>query len=78
MNSKGLLVACFLIAFYGSLAQKAAKARDHAIPYTLKIDKEISDSALVDLVQKQTIRYFWDFAHPVSGLARERSNESFH
>jgi hypothetical protein len=34
----------------------------------------ISDSALLDLVQKQTFRYFWDFAHPVSGLARERSN----
>lgn len=33
-----------------------------------------SDSALVELVQKQTFRYFWDFAHPVSGLARERSN----
>lgn len=34
----------------------------------------LSDSALLDLVQKQTFRYFWDFAHPVSGLARERSN----
>lgn len=39
--------------------------------------KELSDSALLDVVQKQTVRYFWDFAHPVSGLARERSNESF-
>ena len=32
------------------------------------------DDALLDLVQRQTFRYFWDFAHPVSGLARERSN----
>ena len=39
--------------------------------------KDLSDSALLDLVQKQTFRYFWDFAHPVSGLARERSNQSF-
>ncbi|OSZ81127.1 beta-glucosidase [Chitinophagaceae bacterium IBVUCB2] len=39
--------------------------------------KNLSDTALLDLVQKQTFRYFWDFAHPVSGLARERSNESF-
>jgi hypothetical protein len=31
-------------------------------------------SDLLDLVQRQTLRYFWDFAHPVSGLARERSN----
>ena len=34
----------------------------------------ISDSALLDLVQKQTFKYFWNFSHPVSGLARERSN----
>lgn len=33
-----------------------------------------SDSALLDLVQKQTFKYFWDFGHPVSGMARERSN----
>ncbi|RYG41522.1 MAG: beta-glucosidase [Chitinophagaceae bacterium] len=31
----------------------------------------------MDLVQKQTFRYFWDFAHPVSGMSRERSNKSF-
>ena len=34
----------------------------------------LSDSALLELVQKQTFKYFWDFAHPVSGMARERSN----
>jgi hypothetical protein len=39
--------------------------------------QNLSDSSLLDLVQKQTFKYFWDFAHPVSGLARERSNESF-
>ncbi|UAY53738.1 beta-glucosidase [Ferruginibacter albus] len=33
----------------------------------------ISDSVLLDLVQKQTLKYFWDFGHPVSGLARERN-----
>ena len=42
-----------------------------------KRPKNLSDSALLDLVQKQTFRYFWDFAHPVSGMARERSNKSF-
>jgi len=39
--------------------------------------KSISDTALLELVQKQTFRYFWDFAHPVSGMARERSNVSY-
>jgi hypothetical protein len=33
----------------------------------------ISDNALLDLVQKQTFKYFWDFGHPTSGLARERN-----
>jgi len=39
--------------------------------------KNLSDSALLELTQRQTFRYFWDFAHPVSGLARERSNKSY-
>src|SRR4029078_7670311 len=39
--------------------------------------KNLSDSALLDVVQKQTFRYFWEFAHPVSGMARERSNTDF-
>lgn len=33
----------------------------------------ISDEELLTLVQRQTFKYFWDFAHPVSGLARERN-----
>lgn len=33
----------------------------------------IPDDELLTLVQKQTFKYFWDFGHPVSGLARERS-----
>ncbi|MBA2329215.1 MAG: Ig-like domain-containing protein [Flavisolibacter sp.] len=33
----------------------------------------ISDEALLDLVQRQTFKYFWDFGHPVSGMARERN-----
>jgi hypothetical protein len=33
----------------------------------------ISDDALLTLVQQQTFKYFWDFGHPTSGLARERN-----
>lgn len=33
----------------------------------------ISDDELLTLIQKQTFKYFWDFAHPNSGLARERN-----
>ena len=37
----------------------------------------LSDEALLEKVQRQTFAYFWDFAHPKSGLARERSNTTF-
>jgi len=30
------------------------------------------DSILLDSVQAATFRYFWDYGHPVSGMARER------
>lgn len=33
----------------------------------------ISDDELLTLVQRQTFGYFWDFAHPASGMARERN-----
>lgn len=32
----------------------------------------LSDESLLDLVQSTTFRFFWDYAHPVSGMARER------
>src|SRR3546814_5260927 len=32
------------------------------------------DESLLDLVQRTTFRCFWDLAHPVSGLARDRSD----
>ena len=48
-------------------------------PFITTIDSSrkftvISDNALLDLIQQQTFKYFWDYGHPVSGLARERSN----
>jgi hypothetical protein len=32
----------------------------------------LKDDALLDTVQRQTFRYFWEAAHPVSGLAFDR------
>lgn len=48
------------------------------LTFTTKIDSTrkfplLSDNMLLDKVQEQTFKYFWDFAHPVSGLARERN-----
>lgn len=44
-------------------------------PYDPSPKKDlISDDELLTLVQQQTFRYFYDFAHPTSGLARERDS----
>jgi hypothetical protein len=34
----------------------------------------ISDSALLDLVESQTFKYFWDLGDPTSGMALERNS----
>ena len=34
--------------------------------------KNVSDSTLLDIVEKQTFEYFWDGAEPNSGMGRER------
>lgn len=36
---------------------------------------QLSDDALIDIVQRRTFNYFWDGAEPNSGLARERIHE---
>jgi hypothetical protein len=35
--------------------------------------RTMTDEDFLDMVQEYTFRYFWDFGHPVSGLARERN-----
>jgi hypothetical protein len=42
------------------------------------IVKNLSDDDLLDLVQRQTLRYFWDLGHPVSGMARDRNQDLAH
>lgn len=51
--------------------------------YSLKTGMDMSDKfprildeELLELVQKQTFRYFWNFGHPVSGMARERTTST--
>ncbi|MEO6707217.1 MAG: Ig-like domain-containing protein, partial [Ginsengibacter sp.] len=33
----------------------------------------VTDDELLTNIQKQTFKYFWDFGHPFSGMARERN-----
>jgi len=36
--------------------------------------RAMTDEELVESVQRASFRYFWDYGHPVSGLARERTS----
>ena len=61
-----LFFIAFLFNSFGSISQTRKPFAERP--------QHLSDSSLLELVQKQTFRFFWDFAHPVSGMARERSN----
>lgn len=73
---KYFLVFSFLssVFSFSVVAQKAKQKSTTKQETPVPRPANLSDSALLDLVQKQTFKYFWDFAHPVSGMARERSN----
>lgn len=56
----------------------AALLSGNSFSFVTKIDSSakfplLTDEELLTKVQQQTFKYFWDFAHPVSGLARERN-----
>jgi len=34
----------------------------------------LTDNQLLDTVQRRTFRFFWEFGHPISGMARERNS----
>lgn len=57
----------------GSLQSALAVQLTTAIDSTKKFGT-ITDDQLLDLVEKQTLKYFYDFGHPTSGLARERNS----
>jgi hypothetical protein len=74
---KYIITPILLLLTLCCFAQKKAKLTGEDGIKPVGIIKNLTDSALLDVVQRQTFRYFWDFGHPVSGLARERSNTSF-
>lgn len=71
---KKYIFICWLLPlfFINSFAQVKT-----AEPKTYLRKANLTDSALLDIVQQQTFKYFWNFAHPISGMARERSNIAY-
>ena len=67
------LFACTIFVACNAPSEDGSEKPGDIVPDTVSaVNKTLSDSALFDLVQKQTFQYFWDGAEPVSGLARER------
>ncbi len=78
-NLRGLEVYVVVLSQQLKSVAGGALASSSSIRLVTQIDSAakfpaISNDSLMSLVQRQTFRYFWDFAHPVSGLARERNS----
>jgi hypothetical protein len=64
-------ISLLLITFtFFSCGSNADKPKEDATENISEV--KLTDEQLLDVVQKQTFKYFWDYAEPNSGLARER------
>jgi hypothetical protein len=67
MNYK---IICLAALCFSSVVFSSCKSQNNKpVPAA---GQNISDSALLDIVEKQTFEYFWDGAEPNSGMGRER------
>ncbi|MGE8341873.1 MAG: glucoamylase family protein, partial [Flavobacterium sp.] len=61
----------FLAFTFFSCGSNADKSKENVQENTSGVTA-LTDEQILDAVQKQTFKYFWDYAEPNSGLARER------
>jgi len=69
-----IIVFTFYGLFSTSLLSCSTNGNSNEIHVDTVKNKQLSDNELLDLVQKATFKYFWDFANPTSGMVLERSN----
>ncbi|UAB85999.1 DUF3131 domain-containing protein [Zunongwangia sp. SCSIO 43204] len=73
MNLKKHLIYLLFLGFAFTACNDTSKNNsEETSPKTAQDSTKLSEEALLDTVQKQTLKYFWDFAEPNSGMARER------
>ncbi|RIJ34473.1 glucoamylase family protein [Pontibacter oryzae] len=68
-----LLLLCALLSCTDKKDDSQQPAPTPTDPVTPVPVTTAEDKALLDKVQQATFRYFWEYAHPASGMARERS-----
>ncbi len=67
---KYLLTSIILLSI--SCKNQVNEKTDLALSFEKELIEKIEGEALLDTVQRQTLKYFWDYAEPKSGMARER------
>lgn len=70
MTFRNIILSVFAAAIVTSSC--AQKKKTDSETDNLKIVKGLSDEELLDKVEKQTFKYFWEGAEPISGAGRER------
>lgn len=69
-NLTGLLLLFSIVIF--ASCRDSGKTAENSNNTTQPDLRSLSDDELLDTVQKQTLKYFWDYAEPNSGMGRER------
>lgn len=71
MLSDNVELAYRMVSENGDIYSSDALAHEQKVRIS-----RIADEDLLDLIQSRTLRYFSDYAHPQSGMARERNDGS--
>ncbi len=74
MKLNRTIIAIAIIFSSCAQDQRATQKSEAGSIEPVGVMANLSDSALLDVVQRQTFRFFWHGAHPISGLALERSD----
>lgn len=69
MNNFKFILILLVGFFINSCNKDSYKWED---PYDPNQTTPMTDAEILDLVQKQSLKYFWEYANPTSKLARER------
>ncbi|MGC4039474.1 MAG: glucoamylase family protein [Flavobacterium sp.] len=65
-------ISLFLFALLFSCSSSPSENSGGGTPLPTTPQTLLTDSELLDKVQRDSFKYFWDWAHPTSKLARER------
>ncbi|MCX2718429.1 glucoamylase family protein [Lentiprolixibacter aurantiacus] len=71
-NNRIPFCSCFLLLLFLFGCNKNSPGTEKNDEGQDDLPVALTDEELLDLVQEQTINYFWEGAEPISGMARER------